>query len=624
MNHGNNPSKQSLDSEVIRFAGDSGDGIQFTGDRFSSSVSLFGNSLATLPDYPAEIRAPAGTVSGVSSFQLQFADHDIYTPGDRCGVLIAMNAAALKKNLADLNSGGLLIIDKAGFRDSLIKLAGFNDNPLNDGSLKDYRVIAEDFTQLTLNSLEGLGLPGKIARRCKNCFMLGIALWIFSQTLEEAEAWIAKRFASSPEIVNANITALKSGFNYADTTEIFGESWQIGKADIEPGRYRSVSGNEALSLGFVTASLAADKSLFLGSYPITPASDILHQLAKYQHYGVTTFQAEDEIAAAGAALGASYAGALGITTTSGPGLCLKSETINLAVMTELPLVVVDVQRGGPSTGLPTKTEQSDLLFALYGRNGDSPLPVIAASSPGDCYAMAIEACRIATTFMTPVILLTDGYIANGTESWKVPSEDELPSWDKQEVSIAGSYYPYLRDHDTLAREWVVPGTEGKEHRIGGLEKQSITGDVCYEPSNHQKMTHERATKISNISRFIPKQTLLGSETDDMLVLSWGGTLGSVKTAINELRESGHSVAHSHLQYLNPLPSNFTELLGKFNRILVVELNNGQLKQYVQSQVSVPVEGFAKTDGTPFKIEELTTAIKQNLKEKANEPTRVES
>ncbi len=486
MKNGKIQSKTSLGSEVIRFAGDSGDGIQFTGDRFSSSVSLFGNSLATLPDYPAEIRAPAGTVSGVSSFQLQFADHEIFTPGDRCGVLIAMNAAALKKNLPDLTTGGLLIVDKAGFRDSLVKLAGFENNPLDDGSLNSYRVVAEDFTQLTLNSLQGLGLPGKVARRCKNCFMLGITLWIFNQSLDEAESWISKRFASSPDIVNANITALKSGFNYADTTEIFSESWQVSKADIKPGRYRSVSGNEALSLGFVTASHAASRSLFLGSYPITPASDILHQLAKYQDYGVTTFQAEDEIAAAGAALGASYAGALALTTTSGPGLCLKSETINLAVMAELPLVVVDVQRGGPSTGLPTKTEQSDLLFALYGRNGDSPLPVLAAASPADCYNMAIEASRLATMFMTPVILLTDGYIANGTEPWKVPNESELPKWKQQEVSISGSYYPYLRDHDTLAREWVVPGTEDKQHRIGGLEKKSITGDVCYEPSNHQK------------------------------------------------------------------------------------------------------------------------------------------
>lgn len=624
MNYSSPSSKQSLDSEVIRFAGDSGDGIQFTGNRFSSSVSLFGNSLVTLPDYPAEIRAPAGTVSGVSSFQLQFADHDVYTPGDLCGVLIAMNAAALKKNIADLKVGGLLIVDKAGFRDSLIKLAGYDANPLIDGSLKAYRIIAEDFTQLTLHFLEGLGLPGKVARRCKNCFMLGIALWIFSQTLEEAENWIKDQFSEQPQIINANISALRSGYNYADTTEIFGESWQVGKANIGPGRYRSMSGNEALSLGLITASFAADKPLFLGSYPITPASDILHQLAKYQQFGVTTFQAEDEIAAAGAALGASYTGALGVTTTSGPGLCLKSEMINLAVMAELPLVVVDVQRGGPSTGLPTKTEQSDLLFALYGRNGDSPLPVIAASSPGDCYAMAIEASRLATTFMTPVVLLTDGYIANGTEPWKVPSEEEIPWWDKPEVSVAGSYYPYLRDHDTLAREWVVPGTEGKQHRIGGLEKKSITGEVCYEPNNHQKMSDERALKISNISRFIPNQALLGSELDELLVISWGGTLGSVKTAVNELREHGYSVAHTHLQYINPLPSNFSELLNNFNHILVVELNNGQLKQYVQSQVPITIEGFAKIDGTPFKVEELTTAIKKTLKEIETGVERVES
>ena len=622
MNNGKIQSKASLDSEVIRFAGDSGDGIQFTGDRFSSSVSLFGNSLATLPDYPAEIRAPAGTVSGVSSFQLQFADHDIFTPGDRCGVLIAMNAAALIKNLPDLNAGGLLIIDTSGFRSSLIKLAGFDDNPLEDGSLNGYRLVAEDFTQLTLNSLQGLGLPGKIARRCKNCFMLGIALWIFSQTLDEAEQWISKRFASSPEVANANITALKSGYNYADTTEIFGESWQVAKADIKPGRYRSVSGNEAISLGFVTASHAADKALFLGSYPITPASDILHQLAKYQKYGVTTFQAEDEIAAAGAALGASYAGSLGITTTSGPGLCLKSETINLAVMSELPLVVVNVQRGGPSTGLPTKTEQSDLLFAMYGRNGDSPIPVLAAASPADCYNMAIEASRLATTFMTPVILLTDGYIANGTESWKVPSEEELPQWPKSEVSLPGSYYPYLRHHDTLAREWVIPGAEGKQHRIGGLEKQSITGDVCYEPSNHQKMTEERAAKIENIARFIPEQAMSGSAHDDILVLSWGGTLGSVKTAINELRDEGHGVAHAHVQYINPLPSNFKELVSKFARILVVELNNGQMKRYIQSMTTTPVSGYAKVEGKPFKIEELKAAITQNIKENTHEPSHV--
>ena len=620
MNPSKPQSSKQLDSEVIRFAGDSGDGIQFTGDRFSSSVSLFGNSLATLPDYPAEIRAPAGTVSGVSSFQLQFADHDVFTAGDQCGVLIAMNAAALKKNLADLIPGGTLLIDKSGFRDSLIKLAGFESNPLEDGSLRNYRVIAEDFTQLTLGSLAGKGLAGKIARRCKNCFMLGISFWMFNQTLDEAEQWIEKRFARSPELVDANISALRAGFNYADTTEIFSISWRVQKAEIKPGRYRSVSGNEALSLGFVTAAHAADRKLFLGSYPITPASDILHQLAKYQKFGVTTFQAEDEIAAAGAALGASYAGALGLTTTSGPGLCLKSETINLAVMSELPLVVVNVQRGGPSTGLPTKTEQSDLLFALYGRNGDSPLPVLAASSPADCYHMALEASRLATQFMTPVILLTDGYIANGTEPWLVPSEDDIPQWQQQEVNMAGSYYPYLRHHDTFARDWVTPGTPDKEHRIGGLEKQSITGDICYEPENHQKMTSERANKIANIARFIPEQKLSGSESDELLVLSWGGTLGSVKTAIDKLRGDGHTIAHAHIQYINPMPANMADLISKFKRILIVELNNGQLHQYIQSQFAVSAERLVKVEGTPFKVEEITTAIKANLKENSNEPT----
>ncbi len=600
---------QYLESVVIRFAGDSGDGMQLTGNQFSDASAAFGNDLATLPDYPAEIRAPVGTVGGVSAYQLQFSSLDIRTPGDEPDVLVAMNAAALKKNLSDLKSGGYIYADLAGFNDKNLNLAGYETNPLEDGSLSDYRVIAEDFTALTVNAVKDLGLQSKEARRCKNFFTLGMMYWLYSRPIEHTESWIRKKFANKGSLAEANIAALQAGYNYADTVELFSESYNVRKADLPKGLYRKISGNEATALGLVTASEIIDRQLFLGSYPITPASDVLHALSRYKNFNVVTFQAEDEIAAACSALGASYAGSLGVTSTSGPGLCLKAETINLAVMSELPLVIVNVQRGGPSTGLPTKTEQSDLLFALFGRNGDSPLPVIAPATPADCFNMAIEASRLATTFMTPVIFLSDGYLGNGTEPWAVPSLEEIPRWKLAKTQQAkGEFKPYLRDASTQARDWVSPGAEGMEHRVGGLEKQSVTGHVSYDPENHEKMTYERKSKIENIAHFIPEQTLLGSKEDKLLVLSWGGTYGSVSTSVEELRKEGHSIAHAHLRYLYPFPANFAEIVDSFDRILVCELNTGQLARWINANFNANVQSFNKIQGKPFKVSELKSKI----------------
>ncbi|WP_440872354.1 2-oxoacid:acceptor oxidoreductase subunit alpha [Vibrio diabolicus] len=483
-----------LKREVICFAGDSGDGIQLLGERFSDNSSKQGNDVMTLPDYPAEIRAPAGTTSGVSAFQMQFASTEIYTPGDDFSVLIALNAAALKTKISQLVEGGLVFIDLDGFNKKNLELAGYESNPLSDGSLANYRVISDSFTRLTVQSLSELNIAPKVVKRSKNFFMLGIVLWIYSRPIEPTIEWLNNKFADNSQVREANTLAIKSGFNYAETTEIFSDCFQVAPVADKTGLYRTVSGNEALSLGLICAAEKLQRQLFLGSYPITPASDILHTLSTYQHFGVTTFQAEDEIAAACSALGASYAGGLGVTSTSGPGLCLKAETINLAVMAELPMVVINVQRGGPSTGLPTKTEQSDLLLSLYGRNGDSPLPVLAPASPADCFDMAIEACRIATTFMTPVILLSDGYLANGPESWLVPNPDEIKLTAEAAKANISPFYPYARDDVYYSREWVTPGTKEKMHRIGGLEKQAITGNPSHDPENHQRMTDERAKK----------------------------------------------------------------------------------------------------------------------------------
>ncbi|EPI8558731.1 2-oxoacid:acceptor oxidoreductase subunit alpha [Vibrio fluvialis] len=603
-----------LEREVICFAGDSGDGIQLLGERFSDNSSKLGNDVMTLPDYPAEIRAPSGTTSGVSAFQLQFSSSEIFTPGDEFSVLIALNAAALKSKLAQLAQGGLVLIDLDGFSQKNLELAGYQSDPLTDNSLSPYRAIADNFTRLTVQALAELTISSKLVKRSKNFFMLGIVFWIYSRSLESTLLWIREKFASNSVVMEANILALKSGFNYAETTEIFSDCFQVAAVAEKSGLYRTVSGNEALSLGLVCAADKLKRPLFLGSYPITPASDILHTLAQYQRFGVTTFQAEDEIAAACSALGASYAGALGATSTSGPGLCLKTETINLAVMAELPLVVINVQRGGPSTGLPTKTEQSDLLLSIYGRNGDSPLPVLAAASPADCFDMALEACRLATTFMTPVILLSDGYLANGSESWQVPNPDEMDFALKSLEVKAGPFHPYQRDESYKSRSWVIPGTKDKMHRIGGLEKQSVTGEPSHDPENHQRMTEERAEKINNIRHFIPKQTLTGNCDDSVLVMSWGGTLGSVATAIAHLRERGAAVAHVHLRYLNPFPANLETIIKHFDHVLVFELNNQQLVKVIRSQFGIPARSVTQVNGLPFKVRDVADAIEHYLEE----------
>ncbi|MBY8201387.1 2-oxoacid:acceptor oxidoreductase subunit alpha [Vibrio fluvialis] len=603
-----------LEHEVICFAGDSGDGIQLLGERFSDNSSKLGNDVMTLPDYPAEIRAPSGTTSGVSAFQLQFSSSEIFTPGDEFSVLIALNAAALKSKLAQLAQGGLVLIDLDGFSQKNLELAGYQSDPLTDNSLSPYRVIADNFTRLTVQALAELTISSKLVKRSKNFFMLGIVFWIYSRSLESTLLWIREKFANNSVVMEANILALKSGFNYAETTEIFSDCFQVAAVAEKSGLYRTVSGNEALSLGLVCAADKLKRPLFLGSYPITPASDILHTLAQYQRFGVTTFQAEDEIAAVCSALGASYAGALGATSTSGPGLCLKTETINLAVMAELPLVVINVQRGGPSTGLPTKTEQSDLLLSMYGRNGDSPLPVLAAASPADCFDMALEACRLATTFMTPVILLSDGYLANGSESWQVPNPDEMDFALKSLEVKAGPFHPYQRDESYKSRSWVIPGTKDKMHRIGGLEKQSVTGEPSHDPENHQRMTEERAEKINNIRHFIPKQTLTGNCNDSVLVMSWGGTLGSVATAIAHLRERGAAVAHVHLRYLNPFPANLETIIKHFDHVLVFELNNQQLVKVIRSQFGISARSVTQVNGLPFKVRDVADAIEHYLEE----------
>ena len=507
-----------------------------------------------------------------------------------------------------------MLIDLDGFSQKNLELAGYQSDPLTDNSLSPYRVIADNFTRLTVQALAELTISSKLVKRSKNFFMLGIVFWIYSRSLESTLLWIREKFANNSVVMEANILALKSGFNYAETTEIFSDCFQVAAVAEKSGLYRTVSGNEALSLGLVCAADKLKRPLFLGSYPITPASDILHTLAQYQRFGVTTFQAEDEIAAACSALGASYAGALGATSTSGPGLCLKTETINLAVMAELPLVVINVQRGGPSTGLPTNTEQSDLLLSMYGRNGDSPLPVLAAASPADCFDMALEACRLATTFMTPVILLSDGYLANGSESWQVPNPDEMDFALKSVEVKAGPFHPYQRDESYKSRSWVIPGTKDKMHRIGGLEKQSVTGEPSHNPENHQRMTEERAEKINNIRHFIPKQTLTGNCNDSVLVMSWGGTLGSVSTAIAHLRERGAAVAHVHLRYLNPFPPNLETIIKHFDHVLVFELNNQQLVKVIRSQFGIAARSVTQVNGLPFKVRDVADAIEHYLEE----------
>ena len=603
---------EQLESVVIRFAGDSGDGMQLTGGRFTSETALTGNDLATFPDYPAEIRAPAGSLPGVSGFQLHFADHDILTPGDRPDVLVAMNPAALKTNLADLPKGGTLIVDTDAFNDRNLKKAGYESNPIEDGSLADYQVHAVQLTGMTVGALKDIeGVTAREAERAKNMFALGLMSWLYGRPTESTTRYIETKFAKRPEIAEANLKAFNTGYAFGETSEAFAVQYEVKPAKLPPGRYRQITGNTALSWGLLAASKLSKLPLFLGAYPITPASSILEELSKHKSFGVRTFQAEDEIAAAGAALGASFGGALGVTTSAGPGVVLKSETIGLAIALELPLVVVDVQRAGPSTGMPTKPEQGDLLMVLYGRNGESPVPVLAAGTPGDCFYAAIEAARIAITYRTPVYLLSDAYLANGTEPWRIP---DIASLDPINVEFAAAngedFLPYRRDPETLARPWAIPGTPGLEHRIGGLEKANETGSISYDPENHDLMTHIRAQKVAGIE--VGDQPVDHQEGADVLVLSWGGTFGPVHAGVRTVRANGGKVAHAHLRWLNPFPANLGDVLKSYDRVLVPEMNTGQLAQLVRAKYLVDAVGYNRVTGKPFKSGEIADAVEALL------------
>lgn len=614
-----NTNETILKDVVIKFAGDSGDGMQFTGSQFTENTALMGIDLATFPDFPAEIRAPLGTVPGVSGFQLRFSSDPVYTPGDLCDVLVAMNAAALKVNLRGLKYGAKIIANKDGFDAKNLRLAKYGDgiNPLEDGSLDGYEVIEMDVTRMTREALKDFTTLGtKEKDRAKNMFVLGFLYWMYNRELENTMRFIQQKFKNKPDILESNLTVLKAGYNYGDTTETFTSRYKVEKAKLPPGKYRSIMGNQAVVYGLIAASQKSGLPIFLGTYPITPASDILHELSKNKSFGIRTFQAEDEIAGISAAIGASYGGSLGVTTTSGPGLALKSEALGLAVMLEIPLLIIDVQRGGPSTGLPTKTEQSDLLQAYYGRNGECPMPLIASSTPSDCFFAVYEAVRIAVQHMTPVIFLSDGYIANGAEPWRFPQTNNLPDIDvhfQTELQEGrDKFLPYLRD-GKLVRNWVVPGTPGLEHRIGGLEKEDVTGNVSYDADNHQHMVKTRQAKVDNIAQFIPLQTLdSGPEKGKVLVLGWGSTYGAIKSASLELQGEGHAVSHAHIRYLRPFPSNLGEILKNFEHVLIPEINNGQLIKIIRDQFLIDAKGYNKIMGIPITRTELVQEIKKYL------------
>lgn len=592
-----------LTDVIVRFAGDSGDGMQLTGSQFTNTTALVGNDLSTLPDYPAEIRAPAGTTYGVSGFQLHFSSNDIHTPGDAPDVLVAMNPAALKINLHDLKPDATIIVNINAFDAKNLRLAHYETNPLEDDSLQGYNVVQVPLSQQTSSALEGIGLSNKEISRSKNFFALGMMYWLYSRPIEPTIEWIKSKFKSAPLIAEANEKALLAGYYFGENTELFTTRYQVYPAKLPKGTYRNVSGNEAMALGFVTASVKSGLPLFLGSYPITPASDILHELSRHKNFGVRTFQAEDEISAVTACIGAAFTGALAITTTSGPGVALKSEAIGLGVMTELPIVVVDIQRGGPSTGLPTKTEQSDLFQAMYGRNGEAPVVVLAASTPSDCFNIAYEASRIATKYMVPVMLLSDGYIANGSEPWKIPDPDSIPEIEVKFQTSKEGFHPYNRN-ENLVRPWALPGTPGLEHRIGGLEKANITGDVSYDPLNHEFMVQLRAQKVDNIKHDIPQLEIYGDHNADIAIVGWGGTYGAITEAVRRLRAKGNKVAQIHFRYLNPFPSNTDEVLKKFKRILCPELNLGQLSKILKIHFDVDLVEYNKIQGLPFKSSEI--------------------
>ncbi len=603
---------EKRDRVVIRFAGDSGDGMQLAGTRFTESSAAFGNDLATFPDYPAEIRAPQGTLAGVSSFQVHIADWDILTHGDEADVLVAMNPAALKSNVRDVVAGGLILANEDAFDDRNLEKAGYESNPLKDGSLSNFHVMTAPMEKLTKLAVADTGVKGRSVLRSKNFFALGLISWMFNRPTEPIYEWVQKKFGEGTPVAEANIEAFRAGFNFGNTTEEFHHTYEILPAKLPSGTYTNITGNQALAWGLVAAAKSAGLTLFLGSYPITPATSILEEIARLKHFGVKTFQAEDEIAGVGVSLGAAYAGHLAVTTTSGPGVALKSETMILALMTELPLILVDVQRAGPSTGLPTKVEQSDLMMALYGRHGEAPLPVLAPCSPSDAFAVAMEAARIALKYMTPVILLSDGYLANGAEPWRLPNFDDLPSIDVEFATEAngpdGVFYPYKRDELTGARPWAIPGTPGLEHRVGGLEKEALTGNVSYDPDNHEMMTAARAAKVAGIANDIPDLEVFGPDDADILVVSWGSTYGSVRAGVNNANTSGYSAAHIHLRHLNPFPNNLGDILARFDKVLVPELNLGQLATVLRAKYLTPAVTLSKVQGAPFMANEVTKKI----------------
>jgi len=603
---------EQLDSVIVRFAGDSGDGMQLTGDRFTSETAALGNDLSTLPDFPAEIRAPAGSLPGVSGFQIHFSDHDILTPGDRPDVLVAMNPAALRANLKDVPDGAALIVNRDAFNDRNLRKAGYTANPLEDGSLESYKVHAIPLTSMTVEACKGIeGVTPREAERAKNFFALGLMSWLYGRPVESTVDFIGTKFARRPEIAEANTRAFKAGVNYGETSEDFQVSYEVKPAELPPGTYRNITGNGALALGLVAAGRQSGLPLFLGAYPITPASGILEELARYKQFGVRTFQAEDEIAAAGSALGAAFGGALGICTSAGPGVVLKAEAVGLGVTLELPLVIIDVQRAGPATGMPTKPEQADLLMVLYGRNSESPVPVLAAATPGDCFFMAIEAARIALKYRTPVYLLSDAYLANGAEPWRIPDVDTLPDISTEFATAPadeGPFLPYARDPETLARPWAVPGTPGLEHRIGGLEKADSTGNVSYDPDNHDLMVRLRAQKVAGIASDIPELEVDDPDGASLLVLGWGGTYGPIAAGVRRVREAGGNVAQAHLRYLNPFPRNTGDVLARYDRVLVPEMNLGQLAKLVRADFLVDAVSFNLVRGVPFRSSEIADAI----------------
>ncbi|WP_420629638.1 2-oxoacid:acceptor oxidoreductase subunit alpha [Candidatus Leptofilum sp.] len=609
---------KELDSIVIRFAGDSGDGMQLTGTQFTNTSAVFGNDISTMPDFPAEIRAPAGTLAGVSGFQVNFSNSDILTPGDSPQVLVAMNPAALKASLRELERGGTIVVNTDAFTRTNLRKAGYETNPLEDESLIGYQVIEVPLTSMNREALKDIEtLSTKEKDRSQNFFALGIVFWMFERPMETTLEWVQKKFSKRPDVVEANTRALQAGFFFGDTTRTFQQRYRVRPAELSPGTYRKVTGNEAMAMGLVTAAYKMGKPLFYGTYPITPASDILHALAPLRHFDVRTFQAEDEIAAMGSIIGAAFGGAFAVTGTSGPGVALKSEGMGLAIALELPMIIVNVQRGGPSTGLPTKTEQSDLLQAMFGRNGESPIVVLAPQSPSDCFDIAIEAARLAMRAITPVLILSDGFLANSSEPWSVPNPDEIAPIPISHPAPRDNgsdepFLPYARDEETLARPWAIPGTRGLEHRIGGLSKAPLTGNVSYDPTHHEQMTQDRAEKIARLAEFLPEQEVFGPSQGDLLLISWGGTFGAIRSAVTKALADGRSVAHIHLRYLNPLPRNLRDILSNYKQVVVPELNGGQLAFLLRGRFALNIQSFPKMHARPFKISEITDKIEQLL------------